>query len=47
MLPSLTPVTQIEPKGFNQALTLNVLATVWLTEADYTKQRPTQSQMTP
>jgi NAD(P)-dependent dehydrogenase (short-subunit alcohol dehydrogenase family) len=27
MLPSLTPVTQIEPKGFNQALTLNVLAT--------------------
>jgi len=27
MLPALTPVTQIEPKGFNQALTLNVLAT--------------------
>lgn len=27
MLPSLTPVTQIEPKAFNQALTLNVLAT--------------------
>ena len=27
MLPSLTPVTQIEPKQFNQALTLNVLAT--------------------
>ena len=26
-LPSLTPVTQIEPKHFNQALTLNVLAT--------------------
>ena len=26
-LPSLTPVTQIEPKQFNQALTLNVLAT--------------------
>ena len=24
---------------------LNVLATVWLTEADYTKQRPSQSQM--
>jgi len=27
MLPSLTPVTQIEPKSFSQALTLNVLAT--------------------
>src|SRR5688572_21928667 len=27
MLPSLTPVTQIEAKSFNQALTLNVLAT--------------------
>ena len=27
VLPSLTPVTQIEQKGFNQALTLNVLAT--------------------
>lgn len=27
VLPTLTPVTQIEPKGFNQALTLNVLAT--------------------
>ena len=27
MLPSLTPVTQIDPKQFNQALTLNVLAT--------------------
>jgi len=27
MLPSLTPVAQIEPKSFNQALTLNVLAT--------------------
>lgn len=27
MLPPLTPVTQIEPKAFNQALTLNVLAT--------------------
>lgn len=27
MLPPLTPVTQIEPKSFNQALTLNVLAT--------------------
>jgi len=27
VLPSLTPVTQIEAKGFNQALTLNVLAT--------------------
>jgi NAD(P)-dependent dehydrogenase (short-subunit alcohol dehydrogenase family) len=27
MLPSLTPVTQIEAKGFSQALTLNVLAT--------------------
>jgi NAD(P)-dependent dehydrogenase (short-subunit alcohol dehydrogenase family) len=26
-LPPLTPVTQIEPKSFNQALTLNVLAT--------------------
>ena len=26
-LPTLTPVTQIEPKQFNQALTLNVLAT--------------------
>jgi NAD(P)-dependent dehydrogenase (short-subunit alcohol dehydrogenase family) len=26
-LPSLMPVTQIEAKGFNQALTLNVLAT--------------------
>ncbi len=26
-LPALTPVTQIEAKGFNQALTLNVLAT--------------------
>jgi NAD(P)-dependent dehydrogenase (short-subunit alcohol dehydrogenase family) len=27
VLPSLMPVTQIEAKGFNQALTLNVLAT--------------------
>ncbi|BBC72630.1 oxidoreductase [Altererythrobacter sp. B11] len=27
MLPALMPVTQIESKGFNQALTLNVLAT--------------------
>ena len=27
MLPSLTPVTQIEQKTFNQTLTLNVLAT--------------------
>ena len=27
MLPPLMPVTQIEAKGFNQALTLNVLAT--------------------
>ena len=27
MLPSLTPVTQIESKAFNQTLTLNVLAT--------------------
>ena len=27
MLPALTPVTQIEQKAFNQALTLNVLAT--------------------
>ena len=27
LLPSLMPVTQIEAKGFNQALTLNVLAT--------------------
>lgn len=27
MLPPLTPVTKIEPKSFNQALTLNVLAT--------------------
>lgn len=27
MLPSLTPVTQIEQKAFNQTLTLNVLAT--------------------
>jgi len=27
MLPSLTPVTQIEQKSFSQALTLNVLAT--------------------
>jgi len=27
VLPTLTPVTQIEAKGFNQALTLNVLAT--------------------
>ena len=27
MLPPLTPVTQIEAKSFNQALTLNVLAT--------------------
>lgn len=27
MLPSLMPVTQIEGKGFNQAITLNVLAT--------------------
>ena len=27
MLPTLTPVTQIEAKQFNQALTLNVLAT--------------------
>ncbi|KLI63742.1 SDR family NAD(P)-dependent oxidoreductase [Aurantiacibacter marinus] len=26
-MPTLTPVTQIEPKQFNQALTLNVLAT--------------------
>src|SRR5690606_15782930 len=26
MLPPLTPVTQIEPKSFNQELTLNVLA---------------------
>lgn len=27
ILPSLSPVTQIEAKGFNQALTLNVLST--------------------
>lgn len=27
MLPSLMPVTQIEAKGFNQAITVNVLAT--------------------
>lgn len=27
MLPTLTPVTQIEPKQFSQAMTLNVLAT--------------------
>lgn len=27
LLPSLMPVTQVEAKGFNQALTLNVLAT--------------------
>ena len=27
MLPTLTPVTQIEPKQFNQALTLNVIVT--------------------
>ena len=27
MLPPLTPVAQIEPRGFNQTLTLNVLAT--------------------
>ena len=27
MLPSLTPVTQIEPKEFNKSLTLNVLTT--------------------
>lgn len=27
LLPQLTPVAQIEPKSFNQALTLNVLAT--------------------
>lgn len=27
ILPPLTPVTQIEPKSFNQTLTLNVLAT--------------------
>lgn len=27
MLPPLTPVTQIEPKSFNQTLTLNVLTT--------------------
>lgn len=27
MLPQLTPVAQIEPKSFNQTLTLNVLAT--------------------
>jgi len=27
MLPQLSPVAQIEPKSFNQALTLNVLAT--------------------
>ena len=27
MLPSLTPVTQIEPKSFSNTLTLNVLAT--------------------
>lgn len=27
MLPPLTPVTHIEPKSFNQAMTLNVLAT--------------------
>jgi NAD(P)-dependent dehydrogenase (short-subunit alcohol dehydrogenase family) len=33
MLPSLTPVTQIEPKAFNQALTLNVLATQTLLAA--------------
>ncbi len=26
-MPTLTPVTQIEPKSFNQALTLNVLST--------------------
>jgi NAD(P)-dependent dehydrogenase (short-subunit alcohol dehydrogenase family) len=33
VLPSLTPVTQIEPKAFNQALTLNVLATQTLLAA--------------
>jgi NAD(P)-dependent dehydrogenase (short-subunit alcohol dehydrogenase family) len=33
MLPTLTPVTQIEPKQFNQALTLNVLATQGLLAA--------------
>ena len=33
MLPSLMPVTQIEAKGFNQALTLNVLATQTLLAA--------------
>lgn len=33
MLPPLTPVTQIEPKSFNQALTLNVLATQGLIAA--------------
>lgn len=33
MLPPLTPVTQIEPKSFNRALTLNVLATQTLLAA--------------
>jgi NAD(P)-dependent dehydrogenase (short-subunit alcohol dehydrogenase family) len=33
MLPPLTPVAQIEPKSFNQALTLNVLATQALVAA--------------
>ena len=33
MLPTLTPVTQIEAKQFNQALTLNVLATQALLSA--------------
>jgi NAD(P)-dependent dehydrogenase (short-subunit alcohol dehydrogenase family) len=33
MLPPLMPVTQIEAKGFNQALTLNVLATQTLLAA--------------
>ena len=33
VLPPLTPVAQIEPKSFNQALTLNVLATQTLLAA--------------
>lgn len=33
MLPPLTPVSQIEPKSFNQTLTLNVLATQTLIAA--------------
>jgi NAD(P)-dependent dehydrogenase (short-subunit alcohol dehydrogenase family) len=46
MLPSLTPVTQIEPKAFNQALTLNVLVTQALLAAfDPLLKRSTQGRV--